>query len=173
MKMENEIQHELARQQNESEIKEMNGFNSPPLPSPMFAKEADQAWIPQRYERLIKEKNEAYKERNKVVAAMAVAMQGLGYDVYRSKHVPDADSQLWSSDWQNVLFIESPYGQMSWHFHDSEIYLLQVFPFKENKWDGHTAEDKYLRLLAFTISRGMQAPRTRVRKVKSSEEKES
>jgi len=54
----------------------------------------------------------------------------------------------WENDWRWVVYIDLPSGQASWHIHDSEIVLFKGVPFfKDRKWDGHTTEDKYQRVL--------------------------
>jgi hypothetical protein len=81
-------------------------------------------------------KNQAYTERNKLVALLA--------SLYPSSLEKDPEEDL---DWQWVVFIELPTGQVSWHIHDSELRLFDhVERFKDIKWDGHTTEEKYDRL---------------------------
>lgn len=104
-------------------------------------------------ERLTKQKDQAYAERNKVVAAIGHMINAMSWTMDTkagiAKH-PEED-KTWESDWKTILVINSSlFGQMSWHFHDSEIYLLDGLPTLENyKWDGHTTEEKYRRLLEF------------------------
>lgn len=108
----------------------------------------------EKLDQVTKQKDEAYAERNKVVAAFARVIHAYSWtmecQVGIAKH-PDEDKD-WESDWKTILVIESkPAGQMSWHFHDSEVYLLEGLPILKNyKWDGHTTEEKYKRLFEFT-----------------------
>lgn len=98
-------------------------------------------------DKLTNQKDQAYSERNKVVAAIAhiIAATGMG-NVYLAKHV-DAD---WEDDWRNILVIELPNGQITWHFHDSEMHLLGNFELSNNyQYDGHSTEEKYKRLLDY------------------------
>jgi predicted Holliday junction resolvase-like endonuclease len=91
-------------------------------------------------------KNNAYKERNKVVAALAhICCHVLCLPVYVTWH----DGAEWEDDWRTVLFIQLPTGQASWHFHDSEKDLLENLPHRRVIWDGHTTEEKYQRLAAW------------------------
>lgn len=79
------------------------------------------------------EKNGAYAERNKVVAALA--------KLFPSGVLRDTDEAGW---W--IVFIDLPDGQASWHFHESELDLLVGIPKYEGEWDGHSTEEKYARL---------------------------
>jgi hypothetical protein len=110
----------------------------------------DTAWSP-AYEdirNLFKEargqqegKNQAYQERNLLVAALSKL-----FPAYLGRHIGDED---WDDDWRNIVFISLPTGQVSWHIHDSELGLFEhlkgiIGP----GWDGHSTEEKYARLCA-------------------------
>lgn len=48
-----------------------------------------------------------------------------------------------------VLYIESPKGQLSWHIHpdDQDVFEGLKVPTVDNyPWDGHSTEEKYLRV---------------------------
>jgi len=105
----------------------------------------------------INEKNDAYAERNKVVAALAhVCFGALGHPTKVT------DDQTQEEGWRTVLFIQLPTGQVSWHFHDSERELLKNLPHDPEGlfytvdhptvWDGHTTEEKYARLLKWCMT---------------------
>jgi len=82
-------------------------------------------------------KDGAYLERNKVVAALAKCFpSGRGRTAIEG----------WSDDWQGCVFIDLPTGQASWHFHASQMHLLDGLPEHQGTWDGHTTEVKYQRL---------------------------
>lgn len=89
-------------------------------------------------------KNEAYAERNQILALLARMALRLGWQAWVGQH-PESD-KAWDADWRTTLFIESPKGQLSWHFHDSERDLLAGLPRGPNLWDGHTTAEKYSRL---------------------------
>lgn len=87
-------------------------------------------------------KDGAYRERNRVVAAFARLARGLGWRLGIARtEIPD-----WEPEWQNCLFVETPLGQVSWHFHDSEREVFDDFPPYDGAWDGHTNDEKYARL---------------------------
>jgi hypothetical protein len=93
----------------------------------------------------------AYAERNKVVAAIAQMINKMSWvapmRVGIAKH---QGIDEWEHDWRNVLVIEVPEGQITWHFHDSEMYLLKNLPVIDDyKYDGHSTEEKYKRLFKF------------------------
>jgi hypothetical protein len=93
------------------------------------------------HERLVKEKDAAYFERNQVVAALA-------------KLFPSGIARTaiagWDSEWHGCVYIDLPTGQVSWHFHDSHGYLFAGLPAYEGKWDGHDTNEKYQRLACIT-----------------------
>lgn len=90
----------------------------------------------------------AYSERNRLVAYLARCFpSGL-----RKTDIPG-----WDPCWHNCVFIDTPAGQMSWHFHDDDASLFEALPPYEKPWDGHTTDEKYdrLRLLtSATVSAG-------------------
>jgi hypothetical protein len=91
-------------------------------------------------------KNRAYEERNRVLVLLAALVRLIpGWDATRAEHDP-AD-QAWEEDWRCILVIDSPAGQMTWHFHDDERPLLEDLPVLEDYvWDGHSTEEKYRRV---------------------------
>ncbi len=83
------------------------------------------------------QKNGAYAERNAVVAALA-------------RHYPSGVAKTaiegWNPEWHNCVYIDTPVGQMSWHFHDSQASMFATLPPYDKPWDGHTTQEKYDRL---------------------------
>ena len=95
-------------------------------------------------EQVMNEKDEAYHERNRMVAALSML-----WPTHMKRH-PDSDTE-WEDEWRNIVCIHSPAGQMTWHIHDSETPLFQHLnvkpdPFADCEWDGHTTPEKYRRL---------------------------
>ena len=104
-------------------------------------------WMIDEIDRLRLEKNQAYSERNKVVAALAKLVVAISGDDHY-KHLAagvktDLDAE---PGWSTVVFIDYPTGQVSWHFSDEERHLLASLPFYKGEWDGHSTEEKYRRL---------------------------
>lgn len=91
--------------------------------------------------RLRQRKDNAYHERNMVVAALA--------KLYPSGTTRTAIDG-WDPEWHGCVRIDLPTGQVSWHYHDSQAYLFAELPLYEGEWDGHTTEEKYARLAALT-----------------------
>lgn len=86
-------------------------------------------------EQLKAEKNQAYAERNKLVALLARKFQsGIKKDLSEDP------------EWQNIIYIQLPNGQASWHVHESEMHLFDALPEWNDEWDGHTTEQKYHRI---------------------------
>lgn len=85
------------------------------------------------------QKNQAYDERNRVVAALSKC-----FPSYLARH--DEDDANWEDDWRWIVFIELPNGQASWHIHDGDLPLFRHLSSAVNCWDGHTTSEKYERL---------------------------
>lgn len=105
-------------------------------------------------EKLKKEKDKAYWERNQLVSALSKI-----FPAHLSKH-PEEDKE-WDDDWRTIVFMEIPTHyrvredeklekdfphQISWHIHDTDIPMFDHLKYKDNLWDGHDTEMKYQRL---------------------------
>lgn len=90
------------------------------------------------------EKDSVYHERNLLVSALSKF-----FPAYLSQH-PEGES--WDDEWRWIVFIELPTGQASWHIHESELSLFDHLDRQDNKWDGHTVEEKYERLTKLTVT---------------------
>lgn len=93
-------------------------------------------------ENLRKGKDEAYTERNKLVAALSKL-----FPAYLGRH--EETDLNWGKEWLNIVYIELPTGQVSWHIHEDLLPLFAHLDYDlKKKWDGHTTEEKYDRLLS-------------------------
>lgn len=97
-------------------------------------------------ERLRQQKDGAYAERNQCVALIARMALALGWKAGLRRH-PESDTK-WERDWMTILAIDLPTGQVTWHFHDSELHLLADLPECPTGWDGHDTPEKYRRVNA-------------------------
>lgn len=88
-------------------------------------------------------KDQAYLERNRVVAALA--------RLFPSGRATTA-IEGWSPEWHGCVYIDLPTGQVSWHFHDSQAFLFEDLPPYTKPWDGHTTPEKYRRLAALATA---------------------
>lgn len=79
-------------------------------------------------------KNEAYLERNRVIALLA--------RLYPAG-IKRTDIDGWHPAWHNCVYIDLPNGQVSWHYHDAHAFLFDRLPPYRKSWDGHTTEEKY------------------------------
>ena len=93
--------------------------------------------ITEAVEDMRQRKDVAYEERNRVVAALARLFPS---------GITKTDIPGWDAEWHGCVYIDTPVGQLSWHFHDSQAHLFDGLPSYEGKWDGHTTEEKYERL---------------------------
>ncbi len=85
----------------------------------------------------IDDKNSAYNERNMMVSALAhLFPSGIA-----TTNIPN-----WDDEWHNCVYIDTPAGQLSWHYHDLEAMLFADLPPYWGKWDGHDTPEKYARL---------------------------
>ena len=106
-------------------------------------------------------KDGAYRERDLCVALLAAltSLMEKGersegatvvtWTAWLGKHDP-ADTS-WDPEWTNIVFLETPTGQMSWHIHDDELKLFfhlprPTFEPGHRRRDGHSTEEKYERL---------------------------
>lgn len=85
------------------------------------------------------EKDEAYRQRNYLVAALA--------RLYPSG-ISRTNIPGWEDDWHGCCFIDLPTGQISYHYHDSQAALFAGLPQYLKVWDGHDKETVHQRLLA-------------------------
>lgn len=86
------------------------------------------------------DKEQAYLERNNLVAFLSKI-----FPSYLGTH--EKEDLTWDRAWLNIVYIETPEGQLSWHFHVSLLHLFSHLEHREgNHWDGHTTEEKYERL---------------------------
>jgi len=93
-------------------------------------------------------KNCAYTERNQLVALLS--------RLYPSG-IRKTDIPGWDPEWHGCVFIDTPEGQMSWHYHDSDAGLFVGLPPYEKPWDGHSTVEKYQRLWRLTLATDRRA----------------
>jgi hypothetical protein len=94
-------------------------------------------------------KDQAYSERNQCVALIAKLAAAQGYAVGLGKHNPKDDN--WADDWRNIVYIDLPAGQISWHIHDSELPLFDKVPAYLRAWDGHSTDEEHQRMQVYAI----------------------
>ena len=87
------------------------------------------------------EKNEAYRQRNYLVAALA--------RLYPSGVRP-TNIEGWDPEWHGCVYIDLPTGQISYHYHDSQAHLFRDLPPYTKKWDGHDKNTVHERLSGLT-----------------------
>jgi hypothetical protein len=97
------------------------------------------------YKTLLKQKDDAYAERNKCVALLARMAIATGLKAGLGKH--DEKDESWDDDWRNIVFVELPSGQVSWHIQETELPMFSFLPVYSGTWDGHTTSEKYQRVL--------------------------
>jgi hypothetical protein len=93
---------------------------------------------------LIAAKDQAYRERNDCVLMMAKMASALGWTCGLGVDEGEPDPE-----WQYVVYIETPQGQLSWHLPAREIDDFLFLPAYVKAWDGHTSEEKYARMRAY------------------------
>ena len=91
---------------------------------------------------LTAEKDLAYHERNRVVAALATLAQAAGMRAGTKR----SEIAGWDPEWLGCVYIDRPVGQASWHYHNDEASLFAHLPAYDGEWDGHRTDEKYERL---------------------------
>lgn len=87
-------------------------------------------------------KDGAYLERNKLVCALSKL-----FPAWLGRH--DENDKNWGKEWLNIVYIQLPTGQVSWHIHEDILPLFAHLELDLSKqWDGHSTEEKYERLLS-------------------------
>src|SRR5712664_2612636 len=84
-----------------------------------------------------KEKNEAYRQRKYLVAALT----RLYPSGTRSTNI-----EGWDPGWHGCVYIDLPTGQISYHYHDREAHLFADLPPYWREWDGHDKDCVHRRL---------------------------
>jgi hypothetical protein len=98
------------------------------------------------------QRDAAYSERDCCVVAIAAMAQRLGWPCGLSRH--DENDASWDRDWLNIVYVDFPTGQCSWHIHDSELAWFAFLSRYERAWDGHTTVEKYARIGAWAQGTG-------------------
>lgn len=94
---------------------------------------------------LIRQKDGAYAERDKVIAALTKV-----FPSHLMKHLP-----LDGDEWLNVICIHLPTGQAAWHVHISDMPWfshLNGIGLKCDGYDDYTTSGKYQRLFRLPIT---------------------
>jgi len=76
-------------------------------------------------------------ERAIALQALAASALLLGYPISLGIDPKSLDPR-----WANLLFIELPTGQVSWHIHREDLMLFENLPQNQIVWDGHTREER-------------------------------
>lgn len=103
--------------------------------------ETGEAQLIEIVRKIDKQKDSAYSERNCCVSLLARMALAMGLKAGIARH----DGADWEDDWRNIVFIDLPTGQVSWHFHDSEGVLFNNLPKYDAPWDLHSTAEKYRR----------------------------
>lgn len=90
----------------------------------------------------VSELDAAYTERNRLVALLA--------RIYPSG-IRKTAIEGWDPCWHHCVFIDTPEGQLSWHYHDRDAELFAGLPPYTKEWDGHSSPEKYERLWQLTM----------------------
>ena len=97
------------------------------------------------------ELDNAYTERNALVALLSkIFPAGLKKTAIKG----------WDKEWHNCVYIDFPWGQASWHYHDRDSNLFAHLGEYPGEWDGHTTLEKYQKINAAQISIGDQYERS-------------
>jgi hypothetical protein len=89
--------------------------------------------------------DQAYRERNQLVTLLANMALAKGWKAGRRF---DRSQEV---GWENVVVIDLPTGQVSWHIgvHDGPVCQFETLPTYDGEWDGHTTDEKWERVRAY------------------------
>jgi hypothetical protein len=96
-------------------------------------------------DQLRSQKDQAYSERNSLLVLICKMAIALGWTVERWLDEEDDD------EWQNIVAVDLPTGQASWHIHTSELPQFEWIDLTVSRWDRHTSEEKYQRVSAVSV----------------------
>jgi hypothetical protein len=89
----------------------------------------------------------AYKERNQLVALLSTC-----FPAGKAK----TSIEGWDEAWHGCVYIDFPWGQASWHYHERDEWMFEHLPQYQKQWDGHTTEQKYSAIAQAIRARGVQ-----------------
>ena len=91
-----------------------------------------------RIEALETIRDHAYRERNHLAAFLS-HLYPAGIEVF--------DNPELSQEWFGCVYVDLPTGQVSWHYNEHESHLFSHLKTYNKKWDGHSSDEKYDRLM--------------------------
>jgi len=86
-----------------------------------------------------------YKERNQLVALLSTC-----FPAGKAKTAIEG----WDEAWHGCVYIDFPWGQASWHYHERDEWMFEHLPPYQKQWDGHTTEQKYSAIAQAIRARG-------------------
>ena len=98
----------------------------------------DEGYHQGQLEMLVKQRA-VFSERNKLVCALSKL-----FPAHLGRHTDE--SIPCAANCRTIVYVQIPAGQVSWHILDSELWMFVGLLYKEGTWDGHTTEEKYIRL---------------------------
>lgn len=123
--------------------------------------------ISQEISEEVTDTSDVYTERNKCIALSAWLAKQLGFDTWIGI---DKEQE---KEWQNVVYIQLPTGQVSWHISETEMGLLNFLSKDESKsWDGHDSIEKYKRIESLIQGKGEETPSDKKEKEPKEDKKE-
>lgn len=87
----------------------------------------------------------AYRERNQLVALLSTC-----FPAGKAK----TNIEGWDEAWHGCVYIDFPWGQASWHYHERDGWMFEHLPRYQKQWDGHTTEQKYSAIAQAIRARG-------------------
>jgi len=88
-----------------------------------------------------------YRKRNILVALLS--------KVYPSGKKKTA-IEGWDESWHGCVYIDFPWGQGSWHYHEDDGWMFDHLSEYSGEWDGHTTDEKYNKIISAITSKGEQ-----------------
>lgn len=99
---------------------------------------------------LLRQLNEVYADRNRVVLAFTALAWLRGWTV---GWLLDNSAPEWG-----IVYVATPAGQVSWHYHRArEPQFEKLFPQFKGSWDGHTKGQASERITEVALSAAAKA----------------
>lgn len=98
-----------------------------------------------RIQELHDKQDEIYRERNQCISLICRLAMALGLNVGIGEHINT--DRVMDSKFLNVVYVDLPSGQCGWHIPEHDMPMFEFLPKYQLKWDGHTTEQKYERVM--------------------------
>lgn len=119
-------------------------LSGPPYMKAPLEPAAYQAYVLEQEHMTAQRWGSTHAERNHLVILVAHMAQLLGWPAGRWEH-PEGDP-LMPAGYPYMVRVDTPFGQLSWHIHESQLELAKTLPTYAGEWDKSDRTEKYVRV---------------------------